>query len=323
MTEVKCFPTAEIQESYFENLFNDPRHVLMQGGNAYTYHLYADEQLWGSIHFVIHEQAAYSPFHSLFGGFEMREDLSSEILAGFYKAIEKDLVKKNIEQIVITLPAGFYRKSRVKLMKKALEACGFSRLVKFKNHAISISEKRLWALIHPMEKRKLKKCNESGLAFYREPVDMLPVIYEFIRLCRKEKMLPVSIDFDLLQQSFDLFPDHYFLFTVKKNNEIYAATIAVKVNNKVLYNFLPASPTRFNDLSPTVKLIDGLYDFARRHHYEYLDLGVSTTAEGKDQKTLIEFKQHMGGKKSSKVKLGKMLKIYHSRPGNPKWTTCL
>src|SRR5690606_29099585 len=195
--------------------------------------------------------------------------------------------------------------SRVKLMKNVLEDSGYSRLLKLKNHSIEITGS-LSQVMHPMEKRKLKKCNDFGLKLFHEPVEMLPLIYEFIRLCRKEKKQPLSIDYETLQRSFENFPDNYFIFTVKKSNEIYAATIAVKVNEKVLYNFLPASPAKFNDLSPTVKLIDGMYSYAYKKKFKFLDLGISTTPEGKNEKTLIEFKKHRGGQTSSKQEFGNM-----------------
>lgn len=307
MTEVKCIPTKNAGEVFFENLFNDPRHVLMQSGDALTYNLYFNHILSGSIHFTIEENTAYSPKKSLFGGFEIHKKVTPEALREFYYAVEKDLHERKVKKVILTLPANFYRKARVKMIKNTLEEVGFARLLKCKNHSIEITEKSLSALIHPMEKRKLKKCNDFGLEFFREPIDMLPVVYEFIHLCRKEKKHPLSIDSNQLNQSFQLFPDNYFIFTVKKSNEIYAATIGVKVNDKVIYNFLPASPAKFNDLSPTVKLIDGLYSFAYKKRFKYLDLGISTTPEGKNQKTLIEFKKHMGGQKSTKQKFGKML----------------
>lgn len=307
MTEVKCIPTKKIGEVFFENLFNDPRHVLMQGGEALTYNLYFNHILSGSIHFVIEDKTAYSPLKSLFGGFEIHKKVTPEALRAFYLEVEKDLYERKVKKVIITLPANFYRKARVKVMKKVLEEAGFSRLLKCKNHSIEIRERSLSSLIHPMEKRKLSKCNDFGLEFFKEPADMLPVVYEFIHLCRKEKKHPLSINFERLSKSFELFPENYFIFSVKKNNEIYAATIGVKVNDKVIYNFLPASPAKFNDLSPTVKLIDGMYSYAYKKKFKFLDLGISTTPEGKNQKTLIEFKKHMGGQKSSKQKFGKML----------------
>ena len=103
MTEVKSFPTAKVEEVFYENLFNDPSHVLMQNGEAFTYNLYTNKELSASIHFIIRENVAYSPFKSLFGAFEFEKKLPYEALAEFYAAIENELAAKGVEKIIIKL----------------------------------------------------------------------------------------------------------------------------------------------------------------------------------------------------------------------------
>lgn len=306
--QVKESLTRNADDCFFRTLFNNPEHVLLQSSDAITFQMWdPSEGSIGSIHFIIDDGVAYSPYKSLFGGFEIKKQVKPEDLNFFYQQIEQSLRLKGVNRIIIILPANFYRNKRFNLMKKVLENHGFQTSLKYKNHHIELKKNTIASLFHPMEKRKLKKCNSQKLGFYQESPEMLPLVYNFISLCRKEKNHPLNMTYENLKESFERFPENYLIFTVRQNNEIYAATIAVVVNDKILYNFLPASPTRFNDLSPTVKLIEGLFKFAKSNNYKYLDLGVSTTHDGEDQTSLIDFKKHVGGIRSLKLKMEKAL----------------
>jgi len=297
--------TKDVNDCFYKTLFNDPKHVILQSSEALTYQLLLDKEPSGTIHFIIEDKVAYSPARSLFGGFALSKKVDQEKLEFFYSEIEVSLKKKGVIKISIISHPNFFRKGRYKLAKFVLENRGFKKAIKYKNHHIEILGKSLQPFIHNMERRKLKKCNKAGMEFYHEPVELLPVIYNFIAVCRKEKSQPLNITMEKLSESFQKFPDNYFIFTVKKSNEIYAATIAVKVNESIFYNFLPASPVKFNAISPTVKLLDGLYTFAKKNGFKFIDLGVSTTSDGKDQSSLIKFKKHMGGKRSTKLRMEK------------------
>ncbi len=305
--KVKEAPTKGLTEYFYKTLFNHPRHVLLQGENAVSFLLMLGDECGGVFHCFIEDGVAYSPMKSLFGGFETSKKVGYDELRHFIVATIKLLKEKNVRSVRITLPANFFRKPKTKLQKKILQELGFSKVLKLKNHHIEITKKTLLHQMHEMEKRKLKKCNKEGIAFYQEANDMLPILYNFISLCRKEKKQPLNISLENLQQSMETFPENYFIFSVKLNNELFAVTIAVRVNENILYNFLPASPIKFNHLSPMVKLIDGLYSYARSNNYKYLDLGVSTTSDGKDQDSLVAFKMHMGGIRSTKVVMEKQL----------------
>ena len=305
--KVKEAPTKGLTEYFNKTLFNHPRHVLLQSEDAISFLLMIGDEYHGIFHCIIEEGVAYSPIKSLFGGFETSKKVNNDELRNFIITSIKSLKKKKVERIRITIPANFFRKPKTKAQRKILQELGFTKVLKLKNHHIEITKKTLLPQLHEMEKRKLKKCNKEGLAFYQEANDMLPILYNFISLCRKEKKQALNISLENLQQSMESFPENYFIFSVKLNNEIFAVTVAVRVNENILYNFLPASPTKFNHLSPMVKLIDGLYSYARSNHYKYLDLGVSTTKDGKDQDSLVAFKKHMGGIRSTKVVMEKQL----------------
>jgi hypothetical protein len=119
--------------------------------------------------------------------------------------------------------------------------------------------------------------------------------YEFIRACRQERGQELSLPFERVQELFRRFPKEHFLFSVRQPNGEWAAlTIAIQVNNEVLYNFYPASPLRCNLLSPVVMLNEGLHAFAQASGLAVLDLGTSSLDTGPNV-SLLRFKRHLGG----------------------------
>ena len=103
------------------------------------------------------------------------------------------------------------------------------------------------------------------------------------------------------------FHQSYLVFSVRNGGELLAATLAIKVHKKILYSFLPGSLRKFKQYSPMVLLNEGLYTYCQNNQYEIFDLGISTEKNGTDQKSLIDFKDRMGGEKSYKYFFEKQL----------------
>ena len=124
---------------------------------------------------------------------------------------------------------------------------------------------------------------------------MLPAAYEFIRACRQERGQLLSMSLERVQELFRHFPKEHFLFSVRQPDGEWAAlTVAIRVSEKVLYNFYPASPLRCNAFSPVVLLNEGLHAFAQASDMAVLDLGTSTLDSGPNA-SLLRFKRHLGG----------------------------
>jgi hypothetical protein len=104
-----------------------------------------------------------------------------------------------------------------------------------------------------------------------------------------------------LTELFRLFPNNHFLFSVRDAAGEWAAlTVAIQVNERVLYNFYPASPLSYNAFSPVVMLNEGLHAFGRASGLHLLDLGTSSLPTGLNQ-SLLQFKRHLGGILSLKL----------------------
>lgn len=149
--------------------------------------------------------------------------------------------------------------------------------------------------LHPSERRRLHKCRRAGLFVEQEPGYLLPRAYEFILQCRQERGQSLSLPLERVQALFQAFPREHFLFSVRHPDGEWAAlTVAILVSSTVLYNFYPASPLRYNGLSPVVLLNEGLHAFARASGLTVLDLGTSTLDSGPNT-SLLRFKRHLGG----------------------------
>ncbi len=253
------------------------------------------KRIEGKIHFLIKDSVAFSPYRSLFGSFEFNPKLQTSLLVDFNRFIEDDLGSRKTQKIRIVHPAGCYSEIKAKKTEEALTSVGFQCIHQAVNHHITVDDVPLIEKIHLMEQRKLKKAIDKNLQFVNEPEENADEVYEYIAKCRSEQGLKPSIDKSTFHRYLEEFPQCYHLFTVRNGKEILAATVAVKVSRKILYNFLPANLKKYHTLSPMVMFLDGLYRWAAESNYEMIDLGISTLPDMSPQKDLITFKERMGG----------------------------
>jgi len=295
----------------FDNyLFNKIKHINTQGIDKRANYFIVNnvkKRIEAKIHFLLDDKTAFSPYKSLFGSFEFSSRIHPNLLTEFWDFIENDLKSRNIERVKITNYAACYSQKKTKMLKNSMEKSGFSIVLSAVNHHISIDEHPLERRMHSMEKRRLNKCNENGFTFMEEQPGNTPEIHDYIRSCRNEQGLKVSISKEELFEYLNNFPQSYFIFSVRHKGELAAVTIAIKVHRRILYSFLPASLKKYNQYSPSVLLNAGLYNYCQDHQFELLDLGISTELDGKNQDSLIEFKERIGGDMSYKYFFEKTL----------------
>ncbi len=301
---VAGFPPFGYAYNFDNYLFNKARHLNTQGIEQREDYFLVHEfkkRIEGKIHFLVDGNKAYSPYRSLFGSFEMNSHMGINLLSRFIAFIQEDLTGKGVDEIFITHQAAGYHPVRAHKVHEALIRSGFRVTKEAINHHIPVSEGGLEQKMHPMERRRLAKCRSLDLEFGQVSSDDFDRVYDYIEACRAEKGLSPSVPREKMREYMESFPQDYFIFTVEKAGEIFAATIAIKVSRKIMYNFLPASLERYGTLSPMVMLVERLYEFCRERQYEILDLGISTLPEGEHQDSLIAFKERMGGEKSMKM----------------------
>ncbi len=259
----------------------------------------------GRIHFIIRDTEAISLPESPFGSFELNETITINVLNDFVCFIFERLQKKHVNIIEISTFAQIYEQQASAKVNYVLSNNGFKILATDINHHIPI-EGNFKDRIISMQLRKLKKCKKEGLIFKEEKLSKLEELYCFILKCRNARGQILSLDYRQLRNVINFSPERYKLFSVFKEGEILAATVAVIVNDEILYNFYPASMLEFNALSPMVFLTEGLFDYCCKNNYRILDLGTSSLAE-KPNIGLINFKEGIGGKPSLKLLFGRSL----------------
>lgn len=284
-------------------LYNEPKHLDLQSeSDRSTFYIISEakRKVLGRICFFIPDKKVYSPLKSPFGSLEFNSMLPLNILSDFLEFIVDHFRKQDIYAIKIKNYASVYAPQQSAKLTNVLLNGGFSIIHPDLNHHINVDEKPFEDIIHKMELRKLRKCIERGFTFSEEAPSSLNEIYHFIQLCRKERSQPISISLDNLKNAVSYFPRQYKIFSIRYHGMLAAATIAVEVNRKILYNFLPASARQYNPYSPMVFLLANLYEYCRRKGYSVLDLGISSI-DNEPQLGLMKFKERVGGKSSLKM----------------------
>lgn len=256
--------------------------------------------------FTIIDGIAYSPYSAPFGSIEFSPDISEDVLIDFFDYVDNALKGMGIRKIVIKHYASFQAPHTVNKIKKSFKLSGFKILETNINHHLIVDSHSFTYGIHPMEKRRLNKCKKAGMIIRNTEWDELMNIYEFIASCRAEKQLEINISREDFLKAFSKFPEQYRVFTGLINGKIAAATVIVKVNKEIIYNYLPAFSKAFNTYSPLVMLMEGVYNYAQKNGYKFIDLGVSSIG-GIRQEGLIYFKEMIGGVMSEKITFIKAL----------------
>ena len=298
---------TQMYEGY---LYNHESFVLLQTStNISVCSFYAaDTQtrcIVGKSHFFRehngNEPVFRSPHKSPFGSFEMDSSLSNVQIYAFVQYVLQQLKNNQPATIYVLHHAAIYHPANTILIKESLLEANFSIKESIPNHHITLDTHPLSEKMHIMEKRKLVKCQKSGFSFEEEPLSALPDVYDFVLQCREERGWGLSMTLADLEKAVGTFPENYKLFSVYDGVRRIAATVAIVVNSRILYNFYPASLLSYQSYSPTVMLLDGLYQYCQQKGMKILDLGTSASD------SLQLFKAHMGGEVSYKYAF-----IYHS-----------
>ena len=237
---------------------------------------------------------ARSPAQAPFGAVQLAPGLGRAAVHLLLDAVEAELRGLGLARLALRGYPFAYDPAGAATLAEVLRQRGYRVVLAEQNYHLDPA-RAFEAHLYPSERRRLHKCRRAGLFFEQEPAYLLPRAYEFIRQCRQERGQTLSLPLERVQALFQAFPREHFLFSVREpGGEWTALTVAIQVNEQVLYNFYPASPLCCNSLSPVVLLNEGLHAFARASGMAVLDLGTSTLAGGPNT-TLLRFKRHLGG----------------------------
>ena len=313
--EVKQFSLDLLPDehsSFKGNLFDRIKHLRTQGHRpiiSFLLYRHPSSQILASVHFSkkTEEPDFQSPPHAPFGGISCTADCSIEELDFLLSCVAKTAGNEKLIRIIITTPPSCYNNRLHNLLDEAYIGNGYVHIEKYLNLHIEIDARPFIQTISPQEVRRYRKCKKAGFEAKREGILSVNTVYTFIKDSFHEKNYLLSITESQLENLFFQFLDDFLLFTVRNNGQLVAVSVAVRVNKKVLYNFLIADLLSYRSFSPSVMLYEKLYSYCQSEGIEILDQGISVNHNGVEKPNLIRFKKNMGGKESFKITYQKQL----------------
>jgi hypothetical protein len=291
----KNLPTA------FEGFFFNECDFVSQASSEGNYTFAAlsrSSEIRARFVMFINNSEGKSPLRAPFGSFEFAEDFSSMELEGFIHFIDNFVKEKKLSSLSITSWPDCYGPGKAITLKTALLKNEYQVLTEDHNYHLETGA-AFESLIHVSERGKLNKSANAGFKFTIGSKDDIERIHGLVSEARKQRGHPLSMSLHDYRNMFEQFPDRYILFTLSDGNTLIAACTGVKINSKILYNFLGADDVKYKGYSPMVMLTKGVYDYCSQNGYLIFDLGIGSSG-GLINPGLVQFKKYLGGKFSSK-----------------------
>ena len=241
---------------------------------------------------------AVSQWKSPYGSIEWDPSINLSNLVGFIKRITTWLIENQHQSFKILSYPDCYI-NNPDFVDPCFEKSNIRKQTTDINQFIEIKNSEFESIISYSEKMRLNKSMKLGLHSQQSSVSELHEAYALLLSLRQRKGIPISMDFESLERMFQIHPDHYFLFTVKDGSKIVAMAVSIIVNDSILYDFYHADHDDYQSLSPTIMLIEEIYNFCRMKKIRILDLGISSL-DGVKNEGLYRFKKNLGAKECSK-----------------------
>ncbi len=241
---------------------------------------------------VVHNGQATSLPASPFGGVAVAANVPQAALKQLLLAAIQWLRHHQVPRFTLVGSPEAYQPALQPELSTVLKELGFALHQQATNHHLPVQQQPFSEGLHPMERRRLKKCQQAGFEV-RQEADLARA-YTCIAQWRAQKNMPLSLTQSQLLQEVARYPAAYKAFMVYHNGQPVAGTIAVRVHPEIIYNFYPASDTAYNTYSPMVQLIEGLYHYAQHEGCRLVDLGTSMLG-AEVNTSLARFKAHLGG----------------------------
>jgi len=289
-------------------LFLTPAHQALQAHGRPTLGFFLEDEAAGRTVaqlYVVPDfdgpGLARSPGQASFGGVQLMAGLPAAALHSLLETAETILRQHQQTQLEIRGYPACYDPTGAATVTEALAQCGYQVALNEQNYYLD-TRRDYAAHLAPSERRYLRKCQQAGLVVEQEPPYLLPLAYEFIAECRRERGYALSLPLERVQALFRAFPQQHLLLSVREPAGTWAAVlIAIRASQAVFYDFYLASSRRLNQLSPSVLLLGGVHAFAQANEATVVDLGTSTLPTGAPNEPLLHFKRSLGGLASQRL----------------------
>jgi hypothetical protein len=289
--------------------FNDTSFLDKQNKHRYTFiSVDSSGRINARATLFLMENMALSPLRAPFGSIEFETGLPGTVLNELIKEMDAFALNNQLEKIKIASYPDCYHPENSRVLKEQLLKNGFIVTAEDHNYHVEVRGKEFESSLHSSERRRLKKSQQAGFQFNVEVPSELGFVHKMISECREYKGYPVSMNLQEFEKMFKDFPGRYILFTIRDKGRLIAATIGVRINADILYNFMPADEIEYRNFSPMVLLMKHVFEYCRENKYKIFDMG--TAAEnGVPNSGLLKFKENLGGELSYKLTFEKSFVI--------------
>lgn len=257
------------------------------------------------IYFSNQRQSLISLHASPFGGFLTDREIKKVHLLDCLSKIHAWADSNGISEVVIRLFPNEYHPEFAAMITETLVEASFKVLYTDVTQYITVAGNASMDL-DTHKKRRLRNSNARGFQFRSLTSDFLDRAYALFVQSRDNKGYPVTMSLDGLRKMFALFPDEYLLFGVFDKEKLIAASVSIKVSEKILYCFYIGDDLEYRSHSPVTALVSGIYTYCKTNGFEMLDVGLSTD-KGIVNKGLYVFKKSFGALEAPKLTFAKNL----------------
>jgi hypothetical protein len=296
-------------QDFESSVFNHPAHLLLQsveGWHSFAALNSKRQKVSAIIHFHVSDNIARSPLKSPFGSVEFNENISPMVLFRFLEFVESRLKARDVQKIIVKDCPSLYRPAQSAMLHTFLLNLKYQVSDAELGAIIPVTELKFDTKLHEWERRKIRQASDAQLVVKELSLNQLGEIYLFILGCKKLKGYTLSMSLAELKQTAHVFEENFQLFGVFSEEKLAAASIAIRVNDDVLYNFYSDHAEEFDPLSPVVFLLGHMYHYCQRNKIDKFDLGTSAI-DNKPNFGLLDFKIRLGGVPATKFTFQKDL----------------
>ncbi len=294
-------PPAHYSLAFESHLYNQEPYLQLKEYEVKSFYAldHKNKVVSARVHFAVQllsdgSLSAISLPQLPFGSLEYSINMTFAQLSRFIAFVCEQLAQHRVASIEIRDCVPAYRVDEAELLHRAFSELGFIVKGKAVNHHIPVDKQKLSNKMRIGQRGKLKKSIDASFTSSRESIEQLPEVYSFIEMSYRARKRALSLPLSALQKYVAKFPDQYRLFSVFHLRKRIAACIAVQVSESVLYTFYYTALADYGSYSPTVLLLDSIYQYCQSQKISTLDLGTSIT------ESVQKFKARMGGVSSKK-----------------------
>lgn len=280
-------------------LYNSTQHLFTQRARGWKqFKLLHGAKTVASISFNISGMNACSPFRAPFGGFEIHEAVHNQsIETWWHQGIVEALRRLGVTKLEIKSPPKMLNEQLFSLVDHLLQKQNAVTQDEVAS-ILSVDDNRFRKKITAAKRQRLEK-NRIAFTFKKIPLIQIGAVYRFLSVCRKERGRQLSLTLPMVRALAKVFPRHIMLFGVQVENEWAAQAVVVRESKDVWYTFYYSHLQKFNKQSPTVFLIEQIYQLAQSNGVRWINLGTSML-DGEINRPLLHFKKSIGAETTVK-----------------------